>query len=116
MALSRAKARGLRHEFVWGVERCAIAGAEEQPNEAAALLGYCDEAYHAAGRQRFEESIDRYRTTTGLLCRKLSPARFKAAIQQGAALTEQEAIERALNLAGMVADEETSLTGKRSDC
>ena len=116
MALSRAKAGGLRHEFVWGVERCAIAGAEEQPNEAAALLGYCDEAYHAAGRQRFEESINRYRTTTGLLYSKLGPARFKDAIKQGAALAEQEAIERALNLAGMVADEDTSLTGKRPNC
>ena len=101
-ALSRAVARGLRHEFVWGVDRCAVAGAQKQPDEAAALLGYCDEAYRAAGRRRFEASVDRYRTTTELLRRRLSPARFDEAWQLGAALTEQEAIERALTLAGNI--------------
>ena len=97
-ALARAKARGLRHEFIWGIERCAVAGARTRPEEAAALLAYCDRAYLAVGRQRLEQSITRYEDTMDHLRRELDGVSLERATQDGVELSEQEAIERALNI------------------
>lgn len=101
-ALSQASARGLRHEFVWGVERCAVCGVDAMPEEAAMLIGYCDESYRKNDRRRLEQSIGRYQASLATIGGIVGPGRLAEAMVAGAALTDQDAIDRAIKLAGLV--------------
>lgn len=102
-ALQGARSLGLRREFAWGAERCAAVGEAASPEEAARLFGFSDGVYAATGRVRPETTVPRYEAALGRLRGRLGPARLAALLAEGARLREEEAVRRAVALAGAVA-------------